>query len=240
MNLAYLDVFTVSVLAFLAIFVPIYSVWEYARLKRWLAANWPNARITSYRGNIILEWAGALGMLFWWMQQQRPVEPLFLNWQISGWPLLLAGLAIAGAFALIIQTKRTENDPAELAKIRESVGDLEAMVPHTQQEVTTFNVLAVSAGICEEIMYRSVLQAILASLFGWWLAVLISGVIFGLAHAYQGPLGIAKTGLLGMLLSVLTIFTGTLIPAILLHVVADLTSGRMMTAALREERRKTE
>jgi len=236
MNLAYLDAFTLSVLVFLTIFMPIYGIWEDRQLKRWLADGWPEARVTSYRGTIALEWVGALGMLFWWLQQQRPVDPLFLTWQVSGWRLLVAGLALAVAIAIIFQTRRAVNNPDELAKIRDSIGDLESLVPETPREVKIFNVLAISAGVCEEIMYRGVLQAILASIFGWWLAVPLSGLIFGLAHAYQGPVGILKTGLLGMLMSVLTIFTGTLIPAILLHIVVDLTSGHMMTAALRQER----
>jgi len=223
------------VIGFLALFVPVIGLWDDRRLRRWLADGWPNARVTSYRQIIILEWTAAIGMLVWWMVERRPVEPLFLTWQISGWRLFVAVLAAAGAAGILIQTKRTVKNPAELAKVRDAIGSLEIMVPRTAQEVTTFKVMAITAGVCEEIMYRGVLQAVLASLFGWWLAVVIGGVIFGLGHIYQGTVGFFKTGLLGMFMSVLTIFTGTLIPAILLHAVIDLTSGAMMTEALRDD-----
>ncbi len=53
---------------------------------------------------------------------------------------------------------------------------------------------------------------------------------FGLGHAYQGIAGIAKTGLIGLVLALLTVFSGSLFIAIVLHTVVDLTSGRIIPA----------
>jgi membrane protease YdiL (CAAX protease family) len=70
-------------------------------------------------------------------------------------------------------------------------------------------------------------------LVGTWPAVAITSVIFGLGHAYQGFSGIVKTGLVGLVLALLTVFSGSLFIAIVLHAVVDLTSGRLMGKALR-------
>ena len=64
-------------------------------------------------------------------------------------------------------------------------------------------------------------------------AVVLSSIVFGLGHAYQGPVGMGKTALVGLVLALLTVFSGSLFVPMLLHTVIDLTSGRMMGAALR-------
>ena len=76
-------------------------------------------------------------------------------------------------------------------------------------------------------------MAALTPLVGLWPAVALSSAIFGLGHAYQGLAGIGKTALLGFLMALLTVFSGSLFVAIVLHAVIDITSGRIMSAALR-------
>jgi membrane protease YdiL (CAAX protease family) len=63
--------------------------------------------------------------------------------------------------------------------------------------------------------------------------VILSTVIFGLGHAYQGVKGIVKTGAAGLVLALLAVGSGSLFIPILLHAVGDLTSGRILGAATR-------
>ena len=93
--------------------------------------------------------------------------------------------------------------------------------------------VSITAGVCEEILYRGLLLATLVSLVGTWPAVAITSLIFGLGHAYQGISGIAKTGLVGLVLAWFTVSSGSLYIAIVLHAIIDLTSGRLMGKALR-------
>ncbi len=62
------------------------------------------------------------------------------------------------------------------------------MLPRSLTEVTLWVFLSLSAGICEEFTIRGYLQQ---QLNGWLknaaAAVIIQGIIFGAAHAYQGP-----------------------------------------------------
>jgi len=43
---------------------------------------------------------------------------------------------------------------------------------------------------------------------GWIVACVVQGALFGLAHAYQNPLGIAITGTLGILMGLLVLVSG--------------------------------
>ena len=69
-------------------------------------------------------------------------------------------------------------------------------------------------------------------MIGLWPAVVVSSIIFGLGHAYQGKVGILKTGAVGLVMALLVVFSGSLWIAILVHAVVDITSGRIMSAAM--------
>jgi membrane protease YdiL (CAAX protease family) len=55
---------------------------------------------------------------------------------------------------------------------------------------------------------------------GW--LIVITSVVFGLAHLYQGPRGVVLTGLAGAVFASMTITTGSLLPAIAVHAMVDL------------------
>ena len=68
-------------------------------------------------------------------------------------------------------------------------------------------------------------QPFAATLGSVWLGLLISSIIFGFAHTYQGRNGILGTGVLGAIFGLLFIFSGSLIPGQALHAAMDLNNG---------------
>ena len=71
----------------------------------------------------------------------------------------------------------------------------------------------IGAGFYEEFTFRGFLMQGLAMLFGgnrgaWIGACILQGALFGAAHAYQNPLGIAITGTLGILMGLLVLASG--------------------------------
>jgi membrane protease YdiL (CAAX protease family) len=85
----------------------------------------------------------------------------------------------------------------------------------------------IGAGFYEEFMFRGFLMQGLATFFGasrgaWIAACLMQGALFGAAHAYQNPLGIAITGTLGVLMGLLVLSSGrNLWPVIIGHGLFD-------------------
>jgi Type II CAAX prenyl endopeptidase Rce1-like len=86
---------------------------------------------------------------------------------------------------------------------------------------------SIGAGFYEEFMFRGFLMQGLAMFFGasrgaWIAACVVQGVLFGAAHAYQNPLGIAITGTLGVLMGLLVLASGrNLWPVIIGHGLFD-------------------
>lgn len=115
--------------------------------------------------------------------------------------------------------------PGSLPTVRRQLQGAIALLPRTHRERRIFVATAITAGVTEEILYRGFGIAFLR----WWqpgisaLAIVaITAVCFGLAHLYQGRRGVVLTGAVGALLAWLTLSSGSLIPAIVLHTVLDL------------------
>jgi membrane protease YdiL (CAAX protease family) len=58
-----------------------------------------------------------------------------------------------------------------------------------------------------------------------WLVVILTAVLFGLAHAYQGRSGIIATGLMGILFGLARLALGGLAPMMLWHAGVDIVAG---------------
>lgn len=99
-----------------------------------------------------------------------------------------------------------------------------ALLPRTSAERRLAVAVALTAGICEEVLYRGLLVALLVDLLGLPIvpAALVAVVVFAVAHAYQGLAGMLVTGLLGAVLAALYVATGSLLLPILVHVLIDL------------------
>ena len=228
-----LDIFALSVLLILLVVVPLLGLWDFRRLIRWHLEKRSDARLRTYTWLLVMEWGLTAGLLTWWILSGRDWESLKVVSAFSGWGWLALGLGVAGAGFMIRQMISVMKTPSDLAKLRAEMGALRALAPVTRRESRAFALVSVTAGVCEEILYRGILMAVLTPAVGLWPAVGLSSVIFGMGHAYQGFPGILKTTLVGMVMALLTVFSGSLLVAMVLHTVIDVTSGRMMGAALR-------
>ena len=114
--------------------------------------------------------------------------------------------------------------PRQRARLRRVMQPFVNLVPH-RDERARFVGLAVTAGVTEELLYRSFG---LSYLFWLWPgitseeAVLVTAVAFGFAHLYQGWKNVLLTTLLGGMFGLLTIDTGSIVPAMIVHTLIDL------------------
>jgi len=143
---------------------------------------------------------------------------------VASWALGLSSAALILLFAFRVFRKA--------AGIRESPL-LVQLLPKTGKEKILFVFLSCAAGVGEEIAYRGYLIPALTLLLGWdWGAALLSSAAFGLLHAYQGWLGMARTAALGLILAASFIVSGLLWPAILAHAILDLIAGLVLGETL--------
>ncbi|MEQ1832669.1 MAG: CPBP family intramembrane glutamic endopeptidase, partial [Candidatus Eisenbacteria bacterium] len=117
------------------------------------------------------------------------------------------------------------HDEALRAKVRERLAPVERLMPHAAHEYPLFAVLACTAGLCEEFLFRGFLLWYLGHMVPPPFGGLLQAVIFGLAHSYQGVRGIVMTGVAGLFFTGVRWVSGSLWPAMLMHALMDLHAG---------------
>jgi hypothetical protein len=98
--------------------------------------------------------------------------------------------------------------------------------------------VSLSAGFCEEFVFRGYLIWAFQPVFGLWGAAAFSVVVFAAAHAYQGAKGFLATGVVGGLLTFVVLIFGSLLPAMALHALVDIAQGLVAWLVLREVQRE--
>jgi membrane protease YdiL (CAAX protease family) len=144
---------------------------------------------------------------------------------------LTCSAALANPMVSAKQREKAKNQ----IKDGEGVG---MMIPRTKKEKRWFTLVSLSAGICEEIIYRGFLVFLILAVFPGlpvWLVIIVPGVIFGLGHFYQGPKGILTTGALGVVLMSVFIVTDSLLLGMALHFLMDFSSTFILSAEQPEE-----
>ncbi|HEX7050404.1 MAG TPA: CPBP family intramembrane glutamic endopeptidase [Longimicrobiales bacterium] len=106
---------------------------------------------------------------------------------------------------------------------------LRQLLPRTTGERLGFLILALAAGAGEELVFRGFLPAALVMAGApTALAVGVAAIVFGLLHAYQRRAGMLRATILGLLLTVPLLATGSLFPSIAAHVLYDAVAGMWM------------
>ena len=103
---------------------------------------------------------------------------------------------------------------------------IDSLLPRSWNEVTFWIILCVSAGICEEVVFRGYLQKqFLALTESVAVAIALQGVVFGISHGYQGWKNVTVISILGVLFGILATWRGNLRANIISHAWADTWGG---------------
>ena len=140
--------------------------------------------------------------------------------------ILVASLVGAAAIAALqwLNLRRVGRIPVGARGPIQAIA--ERLLPQSAVELLPYLALAITAGLCEEFLYRGFVMAVLTHVGSQtWAAVLLSSALFGLAHSYQGRGGVVMTMLIGIILGFGRIAFDSLIPAIFWHSAVDVVAG---------------
>jgi uncharacterized protein len=197
------------------------------RLRELLAKPYVGARerIALYASTIAFQWtaAGIAGWRAWargfTAEQLGMVVP-------NGWKVAAAALLGAGILGALhwLNLRRMGRIATKSRGVLQALA--ERILPQSSAEMLPFLALAVTAGVCEEFLYRGfALAAFNRAGLPVWTAVLLSSVLFSLAHLYQGRGGLGGTMILGILFASARIAYHSLVPVTIWHVVVDVVAG---------------
>lgn len=245
------------VVALFAVAYPLLGWFGSGGSRGWL--NGGARRLLEYRQTMLAQWSMVLLAVTAWIVSGRAWGDLGLGLSLSyahrggdagiGGLWGVWGLAAGAAVGVVVlslliwQMVLVERNAAARARARASIWPIREILPHTKREFRWFCALSVTAGVCEELLWRGFLIWYGAAYLGLWGAAGVSIVLFGLAHARLGVSGGAKATGAGAANTGIYLITGSLWIPMILHAATDLTSGRMAYVVLRDapagERRTT-
>ena len=205
------------------------------RLRAAIASGLPQARIRGYGIVLAEEWLVAIAILVRWATTGRPWAALWLV-RPTPWGLAVASVLTAVTAWLLLAQGRTVarlSSERRLAAGRR-LGTIGDSLPHTPREHRWFMALSITAGFCEELLYRGFVVWALIPTLGLYGAAAASVMIFGIGHAYQGRAGTVRATITGAVLAALALVAHSVIPGMVLHAMIDLGGGYTAYALFRE------
>jgi membrane protease YdiL (CAAX protease family) len=225
-------VIAVGLLGYALVVEPLWGRWEYRRLAGHRGAA-PTSLTHLYRVTLVVQWSWTLlvlaavavapGLRAADVGVTAP-EPDVFAYAIAG------GMA-AGLFGSTVAMRAKAKKGASLP----GVGAYSELLPRTRVERRYALALAVTAGVCEELLYRGFFVATGIGLFGLpvWAAAGGAAVVFLVGHLYQGWRGMLVLAPLTMVFTVLYLASGSLLLPILLHILIDIRSLLLVPALAR-------
>ncbi len=131
----------------------------------------------------------------------------------------VCALAVLGLGAKLMHLDQA----GKIDSMRKQLGFL---TPVSRLELAVWFCLSATAGFCEEIIFRGYLQRQLAAFCKSTLTgVLLSAVIFGASHGYEGLARMLLIGIYGLLFGLLAWWRKSLRPGMMAHAWHDAFSG---------------
>ena len=182
-------------------------------------------RLSLYASTITFQWLAVA--VVGWRSSARGLTLDQLGLAVHGRARILMA-SIVGAATLgglqwlnLRRIGRTSGKASEFMKAL-----AERILPPSPAELLPYLALAVTAGLCEEFLYRGFAMAALTRAgLAPWSVVLLSSALFGLAHLYQGRGGLLSTLAIGAVFGTARIAYDGIIPVMVWHLTVDAVAG---------------
>lgn len=211
----------------LIVLLPLWDWYEIPRLK---ASTEPRKKIRFYRKIVIVSWICAIvatltiGLAKVSTIRRGGEEVPWLEAGSRGL-MVLEGFTMGLMIVIFIPAILALRSEKIRAKAGKAAKKLAFLLPSTVAERHWWWLVCITAGVCEEVVYRGFLlhyfHMVPFHLSLTW-ALLATSLVFGIAHLYQGIAGSLQTILIGFVLGAMFLATGNLLLPIAVHAVLDL------------------
>jgi len=200
----------------------------------------PTERLSLYWSTIAFQWIAAAAAA--WRAWAHGFTAQQLGLAVPGRLKLFAITVCGAALIVTLQWLNLRRMGRSASPLRGPLQALaERILPQSTTELIPFLALAVTAGLCEEFLYRGFAMAVLSRTgLPAGVVILLSAILFGLAHLYQGRAGFVSTTVLGLLFGISRAALGSLLPVVVWHAGVDAVAGLAGPRYLLEHKSVTE
>lgn len=212
-------------IAFTALLVVALPAYAYFSLRPQLGGKaqvGASARLRFYIKFIAIQWLLVAGMIF--VARRHGLSLADLGQHLAH-PIRLL-IVTASLFVVICALlfldyrKHLRLSQEDLVK---ALAPIKIFIPVGAAEILAAVGMAITAGICEELLYRGwILNLAAAGTNSIWIGLVVASIVFGLGHAYQGIQGVIATSVVGIILGFVFMYTESLLPVQVIHALVDL------------------
>ncbi|WP_078553834.1 CPBP family intramembrane glutamic endopeptidase [Bacillus alkalicellulosilyticus] len=215
----------VFVTFFLLFIVIGYPIWDYYYMKKVKKDGVNKWRL--YGTIISTQWLAVLVLWLYWTMTNRSFSSLFVYEPpiIQLDKSVMIGLAVSMILGVVIGAGILLSSKNRRPNLKSPPDNsLDFLLPKTMGERVLFLFVAITAGFCEELIFRGVMVYYFSHLpfeLSVFAIGLITSIFFGIVHLYQGWKGVLLTGYLGGVFYFLFVGSGSLWVPIIFHFLID-------------------
>lgn len=192
----------------------------------WFGANRDRSRITGdvrillYLQTIVWLWL-LTAYVYWGVRKRTTIRELVGGTWNSAEDFLLQVLAAAGFWisaALVLAALAYSFGFADPKQAAEAQKQIAFLVPQNARELGVWVAVCISAGFCEEVVFRGYLQRQLGAWTGRaFVGAVLSAMLFGAGHGYEGGKRMVLIAVFGLLFGLLVLVQKHLRSAMMAH-----------------------
>ena len=201
----------------------------------------PKQKIALYYSNGLLMWLASFVILGVWLYASRDLGSFGFSIPVMSSMVILFTIVFVILYLgdLIFETFSPARKQKTINKLEENT----PFLPSNGVELAHFTFAALTAGVCEEIIFRAFfINYLLAfsghTVVGQWSAILLPAMLFSVVHIYQGHKAVLKILIAGILFGLIYYLSGSLLIVILLHFLMDMISAYVAMRLLGTKRAK--
>jgi membrane protease YdiL (CAAX protease family) len=207
--------------AYLVVGIPMMGFLRHRRAKKQMQTGDPLAKVRFLRSLVAKQGINICLVGGLCLFAGVPISKLGVRAPTSWW--LTGIIAAVSAALLIVSGLRLR---AKAGKIRQTLDQrAAALLPDSITERRWFAAVCIGGGVFEELAYRGFLfyylSLLVPSISNVEKAV-VTSLLFGVGHVYQGWKGVVSTGIAGLIMASLYIVGGNLLPPIVAHILANM------------------
>ncbi|HEX8926073.1 MAG TPA: type II CAAX endopeptidase family protein [Terriglobales bacterium] len=166
----------------------------------------------------------------WSKMEDFLVDVMFAAGFLVAW-LFLVGSVVLALKGLHLMDFSPGAQAHQLEDAKRQIGFL---APRTNIEMWIFLALSATAGLCEEVVFRGYLQRQFSA---WtsnvWIGIVLSGIVFGAGHGYEGVRRMIMIAFFGMAFGILAHVRKSLRPGMIAHGSWDALAGLLMRVLMK-------
>ena len=166
---------------------------------------------------IVLHWLSVALTVLFLIRGRVPLTEIGFRWKMSGVIAFLIIVTVAGAALIAL---RTTWDGGELP-----TEQWQLLYPFTISERCLWVVVAITAGFCEEFVYRGFgIRYLQARGLRTWKAVTLATLSFVFIHGFSALFAFPFYAIAGLIFAAIFLWRNSLTPVIYIHALFDLTA----------------